>query len=96
MEDQVRAEKLYRKIDIDSKRELRKQFLSHQRNFNDAVRCTKRCYWSKDHEDILSIYKSNALWKKMGSVGMNTKPKKNIPWKVVLADGSNYDDVMNR
>ena len=30
---------------------------------------------------------------------MSTKPKKNIPWEVVLADGStstNYDDVMSR
>ena len=93
------AEKLYCKSDNDSKRELRQQFLSHQRNFDDAVRCAKRCYWSKEQEEILSIYKSNAFWKKMGSVGMSTKPKKNIPWEVVLADGStstNYDDVMSR
>ena len=30
---------------------------------------------------------------------MSTKPKKNIPWEVVLPDGStstNYDDVMSR
>ena len=35
----------------------------------------------------------------MGSVGMSTEPEKNIPWEVVLADGStstNYDDVMSR
>ena len=31
------AEKLYCKSDSDSKRELRQQFLSHQRNFDDAV-----------------------------------------------------------
>ena len=81
-----------------SKRELRQQFLYHQRKFDDAVRCAKRCYWSKEQEEILSIYKSNAFWKKMGSVGMSTKPKKNILWEVVVADGStstNYD-VMSR
>ena len=78
------AEKLYCKSDNDSKRELRQQFLSHQRNFDDAVRCAKRCYWSKEQEEILSIYKSNAFWKKMGSVGMSTKPKKNIHGKLSL------------
>ena len=46
------TEKRYCNSDNGNKKELRQQFLSRQRNFDDAVRCAKRRYLSQEQEQL--------------------------------------------
>ena len=55
------TEMRYCNSDNVNKKELRQQFLSHQRNFDAAVRCAIKCYLSQEQEQLLSIHQSNAF-----------------------------------
>ncbi len=71
-----------------------------QKVFDRVYQSTKRQYWHKMQNDILSLQGTNPMeyWKYVGKIGMDSVRKIHIPWEVTMEDGTvaqDFQDVMN-
>ena len=85
------------KCSIENKRGPNDRFKEAQHSFDVAVKEAKRQYWHDQQKHLLSINQNSEFWKTMGNVGISKHKHKNIPWEVILQDGSvstNRDDVL--
>ncbi len=82
------AEKLYCQCDSTNRVERRAQFIDEQRSFDMALRATKRQYWHDEQQILLTTNQTSDFWKKIGTLGINKRDTRHIPWEIVNADGS--------
>ena len=74
------------KCSIENKRGCNDRKAQH--SFGVAVKEAKRQYWLDQQKHLLSINQNSEFWKTMGKVRINKQEHKNIPWEVILQDGS--------
>ena len=65
-----------------------------QRQFDKCVQSTKRTWWRQQQELLLAMQtdQPGEFWKRIGELGVAQNRKKNIPWEVVLEDGTIVTD----
>ena len=91
------AHNLLYKCNIENKRDRKDRFKEAQHSYDGAMKEAKRQYWYDQQKHLLSINQNSEFWKMMGNVGISKHEHKNIPWEVILEDGSvstNKDDVL--
>ncbi len=82
------AEKLYCESDPINRQERRAQFIGEQRIFDRELRSTKREYWYAEQQSLLKINQTSDFWRKIGTLGINKRENRHIPWEIVRTDGS--------
>ena len=86
--DMCSAEKKWRKEAGVSRRktDLKKDYLSLRKTFDQTVQRTKRHYWFQIHLDIDNLDKNNSqeFWKTIGKIGVGNERRKNIPFEVEI------------
>ncbi len=79
---------MYCASDATNKLERRTKFITEQHNFDRALRTAKRQYWHDEQQKLLAINQTSDFWRKIGTLGINKREARNIPWEIVNADGS--------
>ena len=69
---------------------MRKEFKDKRKIFDKAVQKAKRSYLKEQQVELETLIytNQNSFWKKMGKVGIGQERKKNIPFEILLEDGT--------
>ena len=89
--DFVSSEKIWRKNKSRNKSFLKKAMKLKQNALDRAIQKAKRSFWRKKQDDLIELYNrpnSKDFWKYIGNLGIAQERKKQIPFEIVMSDGS--------
>ena len=83
------------------RKNLKVEFIHKRKAFHRSVQQSKRKFWQKQQDYIMSIHRNNKkeFWREIGKIGIGDERVKSIPFEIVMPDGSVCNDhsvVMNR
>ena len=88
------ADKKWSKAYGCQKSKLKAERCHRQKDFDQEKQQAKRAHWKAMQERLLNLQSDNPkeYWKYIGNIGVRRERKQQIPWQVVLEDGSVLND----